>query len=513
MKETFTQRRRSKHHTVVLRPAMALLFIVGLLVSLVPAVTASAESSERLLDGTGTSTTLTAELAERLAAQAVDLSGNEVRIAYNSTDNEYMVVWERNYGTNENGVEEWRIVAARVGLQGELLSQPDEIIRYGRRPDIAYNPNWNQYLIVADGLVDQNGNSDLSDDTQEIYGFVLANDGSIVSPVLRISAMQAQRTDIVRPLAYNARIAVNTALNEYMVVWEGYVEVNDPANYQINSEAYVQRLAATGEAIGGSIQVSQMRETYQAETSGIYATTQTPTIAYNSAQNEYLVVWDGNAAFTPTRNLSDQRGEELALSSEVFAQRLAADGSEVGGDFRVSLTGFDADPGDWVGKPEISYSPSTNQYMVVWFYFINSEPPAGVPFDPATRNGIGARLITGNGDMATDPYAISYYRSVEFAGETFNLWTIRPKVTWNAQSDRFVVMWQDVYGYVFAQLFAPDGTPASESIEIADLPITNNRYFTTSIASSNTNYFLVAWTPEFQVQWDWWRITGPSDGA
>lgn len=512
MKKTFSMRRQPKHHTPVLRPAVALVFLMGLLVSLAPAVTASAKGSERLLDGTGTSTTLTAEMAERLTAQGVDLAGNEVRIAYNSTDNEYMLVWERNYGTNENGVEEWRIVAARVGLQGDLLAEPDEIIRYGRRPDIAYNPNWNQYLLVADGLVDQNGNGSNADETQEIYGFVLANNGVIASPLLRISQMEAQRTDVVNPLAYNARIAVNTALNEYMVVWEGYVEVNDPANYQINSEAYVQRLAATGEPIGGNVQVSQMRETYQVATTGVYATTQTPTIAYNSAQNEYLVVWDGNAAFTPTRSLSDQRGEELALSSEVFAQRLAADASEIGGDFRVSFTGFDADPGDWVGEPEISYSPSANQYMVVWFYFINSTPPAGVPFDPATRNGIGARMIAGNGDMATEPFAISYYRPIEFAGETINFWTITPKVAWNAQSNRFIVMWQDVYGYVFAQLFAPDGTSTSEIFEIADLPITNNQYFTSSLASSNSDYFLVAWTPEFQVQWDWLRITS-GDGS
>ncbi|MGH8700944.1 MAG: hypothetical protein ACREVR_07175, partial [Burkholderiales bacterium] len=53
-------------------------------------------------------------------------------------------------------------------------------------------------------------------------------------------------------------------------------------------------------------------------------------VAYNAQANEYLVTWVADGLATDNE-------------FEIFAQRLSATGTELGGDFRVSTTGTDGD--------------------------------------------------------------------------------------------------------------------------------------------------------------------------
>ncbi len=77
-----------------------------------------------------------------------------------------------------------------------------------------------------------------------------------------------------------------------------------------------------------------------------------PAVAYNPAADEYLVVWEGD-------DVLDER--------EIYGQRVdAADGSEIGSDFRLSDMGPEGNIDFDAHSPEVAYNPAANEYLVVW---------------------------------------------------------------------------------------------------------------------------------------------------
>jgi hypothetical protein len=80
-------------------------------------------------------------------------------------------------------------------------------------------------------------------------------------------------------------------------------------------------------------------------------------VAYNSAADQYLVVWDG---FDLLRGLT---GGEI----EIFGQRIVAtSGVELGGDFRISAMGPEGNTSFGAGEPALAYTSTANEYLVVW---------------------------------------------------------------------------------------------------------------------------------------------------
>src|SRR5262245_10111378 len=152
-------------------------------------------------------------------------------------------------------------------------------------------------------------------------------------------------------------VAYNPTNNEYLVVWEGN---ENPAGYEV--EIHGQRLnAATGAEVGANdFRISDMGPDGDGRFSAIEAA-----VAYNSTDNEYLVVWGA----------SDPTVEE----NEIFGQRLdAATGTEVGtNDFRISDMGPDGDPNFDGSTPAVAYNPTNNEYLVTWYGNDNISPGLG----------------------------------------------------------------------------------------------------------------------------------------
>jgi hypothetical protein len=81
-----------------------------------------------------------------------------------------------------------------------------------------------------------------------------------------------------------------------------------------------------------------------------------PSAAYNPAADEYLVVWQ-----------SDDNTPPLVDNEfEIWAQRLSPAGTPLGGRIRVSAQGADGDPNSEARTPSVAYSPTANEYLVVW---------------------------------------------------------------------------------------------------------------------------------------------------
>jgi hypothetical protein len=152
--------------------------------------------------------------------------------------------------------------------------------------------------------------------------------------------------------ALDPAAAYNPAAGEYLVVWAGDDGPGTPGNDEF--EIYGQRLAADGSELGtNDARLSDMG----AADDDTLCRTQEPAVACKSSSGECLVVWAGSDDTTPL----------VPGEFEVFCQRLAADGSQVGtNDARLSDMGPDGDPAYGAHQPAVAYGPRRDEYLVVW---------------------------------------------------------------------------------------------------------------------------------------------------
>jgi uncharacterized protein YlbG (UPF0298 family) len=134
---------------------------------------------------------------------------------------------------------------------------------------------------------------------------------------------------------------------------------------------------------------------------------QSPSIAYNSQRQEYLVVW-----------YNDHPGND-----DIFAQLVSSNGVLLRGPFSVSY-GSGADR----RYPDIAYNSKHDQYLVVWEHYDTS----------SGYYGVKGRRVDGSG-LVLDANDIS----IESGS---NLHTpSKPAVSYAYTSDRYLVVWEDVW--------------------------------------------------------------------
>jgi hypothetical protein len=271
-------------------------------------------------------------------------------VAYNSKDNEYLVVWHGN--TAEGG-----LVVGEFEIWGHLLKGDSTPIESGFRisdmgpkgdadydalfPDVAYNSTDNQYMVVWEG---DDQAYDRVDDEFEIWGQRLNASGGVVGVTgFRISTMGPYK-DPDR-WALRPAIAYNPQNNEYLVVWYG-------DHFADNLfDVFGQRLQADGSHVGADDFPMSMMD--NGPNLDYFA--RHPAVAYDGRNNEYLVVW--------------QDDELLAGEYEVFGQRVdAASGKLLDGNTRLSDMGPYGDTLFDANSPAVAYGgAANNQYLVVWY--------------------------------------------------------------------------------------------------------------------------------------------------
>jgi len=290
-----------------------------------------------------------------------NFDAREADIAYNSTNNEYLLVWE---GTDQRaGVAagEAEIYAQRVNADtgapvGEMairvsfMGSPNMAVYDARTPVVTYNPAHNEYLVVWYG---DDNRGPLVEGEFEIFGQrINAATGALVGTLnFRISDMGpdgVRNYDAIDPaISYNARDDL------YLVVWRGEDGTNLSPNGQF--EIYGQLLnGATGAEVGSNdFPISSMGPLDDPNYDAF-----SPRLSYNATNNEFLVVWYGDDDTAPLVN------DEF----EVFAQRVAADtGSLLGGSAtRVSDAGANGDILREARRPDVTWNRDTNEYLVVW---------------------------------------------------------------------------------------------------------------------------------------------------
>ena len=221
-------------------------------------------------------------------------------------------------------------------------------------------------------------------------------------------AISNQSVDAVSPA-----VAYNSDREEYLVVW-----YNDRAG---NDDIQAQRVSKNGALVGNAFYVA----------AGSGTDRRYPDVAYNSQQNEYLVVWE----------------HKDGASYSIRAWRVPATGGTTGGEITVASPGFNEE----FKKPTVGYAFTSDKYLVVWEY--NWE--FGVHIAGQVLSSSGA--LEGNVvSISNDPVGSPRYQ---------------PDVVYNRSRNEYLVVWQqnDSGNYnIYARRAQGNGTPMHpESITIA----------------------------------------------
>jgi hypothetical protein len=357
-----------------------------------------------------------------------DFDGFNTQVAYNSTANEYLVVWHADNDTpplvdDENEIYGQRINAATGAEVGTNDFRISDMGNDGNTafsalsPAVAYNASNNEYLVVWQG--DDNV-APLVDGETEIFGQRLSATGAeLGSNDFRISDMGPNGDTNFE--AFTPAVAWNSTNNEYLVVWEGNDNIAPLADTEF--EIFGQRLDASNGAPLGSndFRISDMG------TNGDSAfTALNPAVAYNSTNNEYLVVWEGEDDTPP---LAD--GE-----FEIFGQRLnAVTGAEIGtNDFRISDMGPDGDSDYDAFSPAVAYNSINNEYLVVWVGDDDVSPLVSEELE------VWGQRVNGStgAEAGINDFRIS---ALGQDGDT-NFSASNPSVAYNTSANEYLVVWQ-----------------------------------------------------------------------
>ena len=264
---------------------------------------------------------------------------------------------------------------------------------------VAYNATADEYLVVWE----DDGHALAAE--HEIFGQIIGADGTVVKDDFQISNLpnSAGRD------AFDPDVAYNAADNEYLVVWEGDGLADDEV------EVSGQRLEADGSepitGVTGDFQISHVAADRDIDDLAV---------AHNPTDNEYLVVWEGDGLAT-------------AGELEIFGQRVEADGTETGTDFRISNAGADTDTTRVAGDPAIAFNSTAGatEFLVIWEQDGHGADDAHEIFGQRV-DADGSRLGAGDGD-----FRISHANDVgagRDAGDS--------AVAYNPADSEYLVAWE-----------------------------------------------------------------------
>jgi len=304
------------------------------------------------------------------------------RVAHNTTANEYLVVWE--YDANGDG-SNYDIRAARVQADGTVII-PTLVVAgwsyHDRRPDVAYNSAADEYLVVWE--YDYYGN----DSDYDIVGQRVSASGTLLGGTFFVGGYVR---DECKP-----RLAYNSTANDYLVVWEYDYYDGNVSSYMIWGQLVQADGSLSGDDffVGGFLLYDELK----------------PQLAYNSAGNEYLVVFE----FDPNGNGSNYI---------ILGQRVQADGTLSGDYIVVSSLIYDE------LKPQLAYNSAEDEYLVVFEFDYNG--------NDTDYDCIGRR-ITASGAPAGGAF---------FVGGWINRHELRPQIAYNGAANGYLVIWEyDFYG-------------------------------------------------------------------
>ncbi len=331
-----------------------------------------------------------------------------------------------------------------------------------------------------------------------IAGFAILSMTVISPPIFAATPVTTWEYDQIRPA-----ITYNSKVNEYLAVWEDHHWGNGN-----DWDIYGQRIGSDGLPVGGRFGISWDNTQHR----------QNPTVAVNTSNGEYLVVWEYE--YSPTDH-------------DILARRLSSDGTLIGNEFVIAnLTNNES-------SPAITFNPFYNEYLVVWKQFTGSEEffqgdilaqrinadgtkngssfvitdqayDEGAP--AVAYNSVNAEYLVVWESQPLDDYNITGQRVASNGGLLgsdilISNWSYnqrRPKAAYNSQDNQYLVVWEDHHlggapeGDIYGQLINNNGSLLGSNFPIS-WDGTNSR-LNPSVAYSKTgNEYLVVWEYVYSV--------------
>ncbi len=316
-------------------------------------------------------------------------------VAYNPDDNEYVVVFPADFATaGTKDIYAQRVSAttgAKVGSPLKISSMPSG--QGALDPDIVYNETSDEFFVVWN----------TGPSTQKVLGRRVAKN---LSGVLG-SEITIGNTTTVSLFLLGNRIAWNSTDNEYFVVFSSVTQ----ASVFTCRDIKAQRISSAGAAVGGLISV----ETAVCSGSTTRREFYEPDVAYNNDKNEYLVVYRG--------------GESSEFDFEVFYERFSNTGTNIQGKTVMTAT---TTPNNLTSFPRVAYNrqgSSTGKYLVTY----------QTQYGAASNVEVYAQLIDGNGVTTVGShFAISNPADSKGGADG--------ELTFNPHNNEFLVMWMNYNG-------------------------------------------------------------------
>ncbi len=294
----------------------------------------------------------------------------------------------------------------------------------------------------------------------------------------RISTMGADGTTNID--AFEPDVVYNDEEEEFLVVWSG-----DNDTLPSEDDIYGQRIdAITGAFIGGRIRISDMGPSENTSFDAF-----DPKVAWNSEENEYLVVWSGD----------DDTGALINGENEIWGQRLDAQGNEIGADdFRISFMGVDGDGGSDAFDPGVAYNSTDNLYMVVW----SADDTVG------SEDEIYAQVIDSAGALSGSVIRVSNLGPNGSSAYDAD----RPVIAYNEIENEFMIAFRgddntpplvDGENEIFIRRYSGLGVALDTVRAISDMgPVGNNGFDADNAAIAfnvDDNEYLVVWEADDSV--------------
>lgn len=402
------------------------------------------------------------------SAPTADRRASSAVVAYNTDDNEYLVVWESDALTEVKGVSDiygQRINGAtneRIGINFRISNQSDVDKNHSANdPKVVYNRTAREYLVVWHG----SGPVDAPDRFFEIYGQRLSRTGTEIGKDFRISHtadLGKINTNVVRSSS-QADVAWNSVNNEYLVIWKGMGEPEDV----VKMEIYGQRVKANGELVGKHLRISHTTN----QGNNFHANA--PAVVYHSKDNQYFVVWSG--------------GFKKEVQTEVWGKVVPAGGGPLGAeDLRLSdMTSAERR----AGSPHVAYNTANNEYLVV---FQANPLPGGAT---AVVNDILGQRIDATKLGEVQP---NYLRISNNTGAGSRV--TGPRVTYNNVNKEYLVLWRSIRANspfeLSGQRLSSSGAEIEADFQIANLAsVGKNRAINDAALTDNstTGRYFVVW--------------------
>jgi hypothetical protein len=348
-------------------------------------------------------------------------------IAYNSQKNEYLVVWQ-----NKESDICWQVVPDSGSVPDEhdfciiLISDNQQF------PAVAYNSTNCQYLVVWQ----DDGDRDSIYLGWDIYGQLISCTPEPMGTPFPFFRPPGRAKDQRYPaVAYNKK-------DEYLVVWEDKWCPSSP--YTVN-DIYGWIVDSEGNLKGDVIPISTATDCESDE-----SCQHNPAVAYNSQNNQYLVVWE------------DNRKSDSGYGWDIYGQVISTTGTLVGGNFPI--IGIDKDQ----LHPDLAYSSQDNLYLVVWQDY---------------RYG---KLDIYGQRVKSDGTPYGYYFPISSSGSAKN-----PAVAYNGDHE-YLVVWQDKRNGedIYGQWVKSDDSLLGSECPIST--VANDQEFP-DVAYSQNNKYMVVW--------------------